>query len=63
MSDVSKHLPLIRVFPRGTPTDAELEAQRDKQHEVDVAMWIAKLNCDCLPWACHCDWPVGEVRG
>ena len=56
-------LPVIQVFPNGTETDAELEAQRDSKHQREIAHWEARQKCQCLPYACFCEWPLGEVCG
>jgi hypothetical protein len=34
-------LPVVQVFPGGTPTDAELAAARDRDHATAVAQWEA----------------------
>lgn len=47
-------LPMIQPFPNGTPTDAELQAARDRDHERDVADYDRRMTL-------HDDWPIGEV--
>lgn len=57
-------LPTIQVYPNGTPSDAELEAERDVKHLAAVAKWLTQDNCECPPFLCWCNWPiVGEVLG
>lgn len=39
---------LIRIAP--APSDAELQAERDRKHESDVAAWFGH-DCECgHPW-------------
>jgi hypothetical protein len=53
-------LPIIHVFPNGTPSDAELEAQRDAKHVKDVAAYEALQAFNPHDqWY----WPVTEVIG
>jgi hypothetical protein len=47
--------PVIHVYPNGTPTDEELEAERDADHLKAVAQYLSR--------PIHDEWPVGEVRG
>jgi hypothetical protein len=49
-------LPLIQVFPNGTESDAESEADRDAKHARAVAEWNRPLVDE---WY----WPVNEVQG
>lgn len=53
-------LPIKHVFPNGTPSDAELAADRDAKYQALLAHEAAR-GCGCT-WPCACDeWPVGEV--
>ncbi len=59
--------PVIHVYPNGTPSDAELEAERDAKHANAVREYRAGQNdpdCPLCGWECHgyCTWPVTEVR-
>ena len=56
MSDFND-LPIIRLRP--TPSDAELQAQRDAQHRSDVARWLIE-ECG-EPYADHI--PARQVWG
>jgi hypothetical protein len=56
--------PVIHVFPNGTPSDAELEAQRDEAHAKAVQDWNAKAECACgAECYGYCTWPIAEVVG
>jgi len=47
--------PIIHVYPHGTPSDDELEAERDADHLKAVAQYLSR--------PIHDEWPVREVRG
>jgi hypothetical protein len=47
---------MLQPYPHGTPTDAELQAQRDADHARVVAEYYARNGI-------HEDWPVTEVIG
>jgi len=55
-------LPMIQCQP--TPSDAELEAQRDLAHAKAVQEWNAKAECACgAECYGYCSWPITEVVG
>jgi hypothetical protein len=50
-------LPLIQCHP--TPSDAELEAERDRKHARAVAEYNSRMLSPVDDWY----WPVSEVQG
>lgn len=54
--DCLRDLPTIHVYPHGTPTDSELEAARDTDHQAAVAHWIKHNTCHPAD-----EWPIGQV--
>lgn len=58
-------LPIIQLRP--TPTDAELEAERDAKYAEQLSKEEIGTECRCTDYVyypCDCgDWPVGEVAG
>lgn len=57
-------LPIIRCRP--TPSDAELQAERDRDHARVMAQYNQQTDmpCDCAG-ECYgyCTWPIAEVIG
>ena len=51
--------PIIHVYPAGTPSDAELEAERDRKHAAEVADYWRKQQFHDT----HDNWPIMEVLG
>lgn len=56
MSDIND-FPLIQFRP--TPSDAELEAERDAQHANEVVEYWRRMHLHDG----HDDWPITEVIG
>lgn len=53
--------PMLQPYPHGTPTDAELQAQRDADYARAVREYNARQG---IGWhGVDEDWPVTEVIG
>lgn len=57
--------PVIQVYPQGTPSDAELEADRDKAHQKAVRDYNTRQDDVCVVCGVdcygYCSWPTRVV--